>query len=186
MASATYPAQSTSSDVLVRLTADGRAEIEVASHDLGTGTYTILSQFAAAGELDLPISKVSCRLADTFLPPGPCAGGSQTVASVGPAVILGCRKLLPDREAGRPGQATASFNGSEPKGFTFQSFGAQFAEVRVDARRWAAYGSTASLASTTPAGSSTRRPRESGPCGIIQGIGMALMEETALDPYSAG
>ncbi len=99
MASATYPAQNTSSSVKVSLTADGRAEIEVASHDLGTGTYTILCQFAA-NELDLPVSKVSCRLADTFLPPGPCAGGSQTVASVGPAVIAACNKLLTFREAG--------------------------------------------------------------------------------------
>ena len=102
MASATYPAQDTSSDVLVSLTADGRAEIEVASHDLGTGTYTILCQFAAA-ELDLPVSKVSCRLADTFLPPGPCAGGSQTVASVGPAVIAACNKLLRDPQGRQAG-----------------------------------------------------------------------------------
>jgi xanthine dehydrogenase YagR molybdenum-binding subunit len=182
MASATYPAQSTSSDVLVRLTADGRAEIEVASHDLGTGTYTILSQFAAA-ELDLPISKVSCRLADTLLPPGPCAGGSQTVASVGPAVIAACRKLLPDREAGRPGQATASFNGSEPKGFTFQSFGAQFAEVRVDAElgRIRVHRFLGIYDAGRIINEKTARSQVHG--GIIQGIGMALMEETALDPY---
>lgn len=182
MASATYPAQSTSSDVLVRLTADGRAEIEVASHDLGTGTYTILSQFAAA-ELDLPVSKVSCRLADTLLPPGPCAGGSQTVASVGPAVIAACRKLLPDREAGKAGQATASYDGGEPKGFTFQSFGAQFAEVRIDAElgRIRVHRFLGIYDPGRVINEKTARSQVHG--GIIQGIGMALMEETALDPY---
>jgi xanthine dehydrogenase YagR molybdenum-binding subunit len=182
MASATYPAQVAASDVLVRLTADGRAEIEVASHDLGTGTYTILCQFAAA-ELDLPVSKVSCRLADTLLPPGPCAGGSQTVASVGPAVIAACRKLLPDRKAGKPAQITESFGGGTPKGFSFQSFGAQFAEVRVDAElgRIRVHRFLGIYDAGRIINEKTARSQVHG--GIIQGIGMALMEESTLDPY---
>jgi xanthine dehydrogenase YagR molybdenum-binding subunit len=184
MASATYPAQDASSDVLVRLTADGRAEIEVASHDLGTGTYTILSQFAAA-ELDLPISKVSCRLADTLLPPGPCAGGSQTVASVGQAVIAACRdsNLQLDRKAGRAGHAKASFPSSKPNGFSWQSFGAQFAEVRIDAElgRIRVHRFLGIFDPGRVINEKTARSQVHG--GIIQGIGMALMEETALDPY---
>jgi xanthine dehydrogenase YagR molybdenum-binding subunit len=182
MASATYPAQNTSSSVKVKLTADGRAEVEVASHDLGTGTYTILCQFAA-NELDLPVSKVSCRLADTFLPPGPCAGGSQTVASVGPAVIAACNKLLALRKAGMPGEETVTIPGSQPNGFSWQSFGAQFAEVRVDAalgrirvHRFLGIYDVGQIINEK-----TARSQVHG--GIIQGIGMALMEASAYDPY---
>ena len=171
--------------MLVRLTADGRAEIEVASHDLGTGTYTILCQFAAA-ELDLPISKVSCRLADTFLPPGPCAGGSQTVASVGPAVISACRKLLPDRKAGRPGQTTASFGGGSPKASASSPSARSSPKSRADAElgRIRVHRFLGIYDAGRIINEKTARSQVHG--GIIQGIGMALMEETALTRISAG
>ena len=51
MASATYPSYRFPASASVRLTADGsgavRALVQTASHDLGTGTYTVMTQLAA-------------------------------------------------------------------------------------------------------------------------------------------
>ena len=57
--------------------------------DLGTGTYTILTQIAADA-LGLSMEQVTTRLGDTRLPEAPVAGGSWTAASSGTAVMKAC------------------------------------------------------------------------------------------------
>ena len=71
------------------LTPDGKLEVSSATTDIGTGTYTIMSQIAAE-TLGLPIEDVTFRLGDSSLPPAPVQGGSWTAASVGPAVKAAC------------------------------------------------------------------------------------------------
>ena len=71
------------------LTPDGRLEVSSATTDIGTGTYTIMSQIAAE-TLGLRIEDVTFRLGDSTLPPAPVEGGSWTAASVGPAVKAAC------------------------------------------------------------------------------------------------
>ena len=93
MATATYPANRQDSAAKVRLTADGRVVVSCAAHDLGTGTYTTLTQIAAE-TLGLPMKNVTVELADTVLPQAPVAGGSQTSASVGPAVKTACEHAI--------------------------------------------------------------------------------------------
>lgn len=93
MATATYPTNRQESSAKVRLLADGRAIVSTAAHDLGTGTYTTMSQIAAQ-TLGLPLSQVKVELADTAFPQAAVAGGSQTSASVGPAVQAACMKAL--------------------------------------------------------------------------------------------
>jgi xanthine dehydrogenase YagR molybdenum-binding subunit len=85
MASATWPTHRRPASVQVRLLADGSAQVRTASHDIGPGTYTVLTQIAADA-LGLPVEKVKVELGDTKLPPAPVQGGSMTVASVGSAV----------------------------------------------------------------------------------------------------
>ena len=53
--------------------------------DLGTGTYTIMAQQAAAG-LGIDPTKVEVKLGDSTLPKAPVSGGSQSAASVLPAI----------------------------------------------------------------------------------------------------
>lgn len=48
----------------------------------------------AAETLGLPLDRVKVELADTTLPQAAVAGGSQTSASVGPAVQAACKKVL--------------------------------------------------------------------------------------------
>ena len=55
------------------------------SQDLGTGTYTIMAQTAADG-LGLDPHLVEVQLGDSNLPKAPVSGGSQSAASIGPAI----------------------------------------------------------------------------------------------------
>jgi xanthine dehydrogenase YagR molybdenum-binding subunit len=85
MATATYPANRSASSARIQLFADGHAVIYCATQDIGTGTYTVLTQIAAEG-LGLPMGSVQCKLGDSKLPKGPNSGGSQVSASAGGAV----------------------------------------------------------------------------------------------------
>ncbi|MCW1886036.1 xanthine dehydrogenase family protein molybdopterin-binding subunit [Luteolibacter flavescens] len=74
------------------LGADGKLVVSSATSDIGTGTYTIMSQIAAEA-LGLDITDVKFQLGDTALPSSPLQGGSWTAASVGTAVDAACRKI---------------------------------------------------------------------------------------------
>jgi xanthine dehydrogenase YagR molybdenum-binding subunit len=93
MASATYAAHRSPAKARCRLLASGSAEVECACHELGTGTYTTMAQ-TAADSLGLPLSKVEARLGDSDQPEAPVAGGSQSTASVLPAVQMACLSAL--------------------------------------------------------------------------------------------
>ena len=85
MATATYPANRSAAEAQVRMLADGSVVVRSATHDLGTGTYTVMSQ-VAADAIGVPVAKVRFELGDSRLPKAPGAGGSQSAASVSPAV----------------------------------------------------------------------------------------------------
>jgi len=85
MATATYPVRRSKSSALARLLPDGTAYVQAGSQDLGTGTYTVMTQ-TAADALGLPFEKVRFELGDTLMPETPVSGGSQTAASTGSAV----------------------------------------------------------------------------------------------------
>jgi xanthine dehydrogenase YagR molybdenum-binding subunit len=85
MATATYPARRQKAKASATINADGSAVVRSGTHDLGTGTYTVMTQIAAEA-LGMPVAKVTFELGDTGLPEAPVSGGSQTVASVGPVV----------------------------------------------------------------------------------------------------
>jgi xanthine dehydrogenase YagR molybdenum-binding subunit len=71
----------------VTLNRDGSALVEAAAHDIGTGTYTIMTQ-VAADALGLAPSKLAVRLGDTRLPESHPAIGSATTANATAAVML--------------------------------------------------------------------------------------------------
>jgi xanthine dehydrogenase YagR molybdenum-binding subunit len=85
MATATYPTNRQKSKASAAIHADGSAVVRSGTHDLGTGTYTVMTQIAADA-LGIPPAKVRFELGDTAMPEAPVSGGSMTVASVGPAV----------------------------------------------------------------------------------------------------
>jgi xanthine dehydrogenase YagR molybdenum-binding subunit len=85
MATATYPANRSAAQAVVRLLPGGRMFVGSGTQDLGTGMYTIMAQQAAAG-LGIDPTLVDVKLGDSMLPKAPVSGGSQSSASVLPAI----------------------------------------------------------------------------------------------------
>ncbi|HSU21934.1 MAG TPA: xanthine dehydrogenase family protein molybdopterin-binding subunit [Variovorax sp.] len=75
-----------------RLTAAGDLEIATAGSDIGTGTYTVVSQVASE-TLGVPLGRITARLGDSDLPASPVEGGSWGAASSGAATQLACRRI---------------------------------------------------------------------------------------------
>ena len=76
----------------VRLGPDGIATVRMAMTDIGTGTYTILTQIAAE-MLGLPSAQIRVELGDTNLPFAAGSGGSFGAASSGSALFDSCTSL---------------------------------------------------------------------------------------------
>ena len=72
--------------VRIVLTANGHAEVSCATSDIGTGTYTIMTQ-VAADMLGLPLDSVTVKLGDSTLPQSPVEGGSWIAASVSNGIV---------------------------------------------------------------------------------------------------
>ncbi len=92
MATATYPAGRSSASARVQMSINGDVKVMTAAADIGTGTYTVLAQ-TAADALGVSVEKITVQIGDTLLPPAPLAGGSQTTASVHPAVLAASEML---------------------------------------------------------------------------------------------
>ena len=192
LATATYPAHLDSATASATRLADGSFVVRSGTHDMGTGTYTVMTQIAAQA-LGVPMEAVRFELGDTRLPRAPTSGGSMTVASVGPAVVAACESLhrmLAQRkhETGPPfevlearGEAHPKSGDEEAQECACRSFGAVFVEVRVDedlaiirVPRIVATYSVGRIINRKTATSQIRG-------GIIMGIGQALLEESLLD-----
>jgi xanthine dehydrogenase YagR molybdenum-binding subunit len=90
MATGVWEAQMNKTSARAVLTIDGKLEVATATADIGTGTYTILTQIGADA-LGVPMEDVTARIADTTLPKSPVEGGSWTAASAGSAVDAACK-----------------------------------------------------------------------------------------------
>lgn len=95
MATAAHEMDPGAAAAYAELRVDGSAVIGVASHDIGTGTYTVFGQIAA-DVLGLAPDRIIVRLGDTDLPEAPPSIGSQTVAYVGPAIRRACEAVRDD------------------------------------------------------------------------------------------
>ncbi len=201
----TYPARQRDSSAIVKLTRKGddvNASIELAASDLGTGTHTILAQ-TAAEVLGLPINKVGVKIGDSSLPPAAGSVGSVGAASFANAVNDGCEKITDELIAKsgkqffvRPTAAEmmVSENLTEfqtrvdakppanANDYSVHSFNANFAEVWVNDATGMV--KVPRFVAVTAAGRilnpKTSRSQIIG--GVIWGIGMALTEESIIDP----
>jgi xanthine dehydrogenase YagR molybdenum-binding subunit len=135
VASATYPRYVLlGSRATIRFGDDGRYGVRIGAADLGTGTWTALTQ-VAADALECPVAAVTLEIGDTDQPPATVAGGSSGISSWGWAIVAAARELR-RLHGGRP-SAGAEATAETPKPpddatFAQHSFGAQFAEVRVN------------------------------------------------------
>lgn len=90
MAGAIYTHWRWPANARVTLQADGSVLVEAGTHELGTGTYTVLQQ-VAADTLGVPLEKVSVRIGDTRLPTSHASIGSATAANAGGSVMLAAK-----------------------------------------------------------------------------------------------
>jgi xanthine dehydrogenase YagR molybdenum-binding subunit len=186
VASATYPARRQPSQAIARVSDDGNFTIEIAAADIGTGARTVLTQIAADA-LEVDRGRVEVRIGDSDLPQAMLAGGSMGTTSWGTAVIGVCDKLRELITGGIPaGGAEADYDTAEDverqAELSRHSFGAQFIEVRVDVdsaevQVARALGVFAAGRIINPI---TARSQFIG--GMTMGIGMALHEQSLLDP----
>ena len=188
VASSTYPARRRPSQAIARAEHDGRFVVRIGAADIGTGARTVLTQIAADA-LDVDPALVTLELGDSALPFAMLAGGSMGTASWGSAVVKACA-LLSERLGELGGEVPAA--GFEVTADTAEdvaaderlerhAFGAQFAEVRVDAdtgevRVPRLLGVFAAGRILNPL---TARSQLIG--GMTMGLSMALHEESILD-----
>lgn len=92
MGTATYPANRGPAAAIARILPDGTAMVASGTQDLGTGTYTVMTQ-VSADALGFPPEKIHFALGDSTLPQAPGSGGSQSAASVSPAVHDACTQV---------------------------------------------------------------------------------------------
>jgi xanthine dehydrogenase YagR molybdenum-binding subunit len=229
MATATYHARQQPASARYRLRPDGSVLVQAGTQDIGTGTYTVMTQIAADA-LGLPVERVSFELGDSTFPETPSSVGSFTAASTGSAVKmagLAMRQRLislavadarsplhgvavedvslvdgalvsrRDRARKDPLAAIAARSGAEitvehktqpskeREAYSCHSFGAQFAEVRVDEDLGEVRVSriVGAFAGGRILNAKTAHSQYLG--GIVWGIGMALHEHTERDPRTA-
>jgi len=91
VAGCSWIAERMEAEVSVELRDDGTVRVSSATQDIGTGTYTVLSQIVSE-KMGIPHDRIEVVLGDSSLPPGPISGGSWASASLVPAVSQAIEK----------------------------------------------------------------------------------------------
>jgi xanthine dehydrogenase YagR molybdenum-binding subunit len=128
VAASTYPARRGPSQASAKVEDDGFV-VRIAAADIGTGARTALTRIAAQ-TLGTSTERVRVEVGDSALPRAFIAGGSMGTASWGSAVVKACEALLKN---GTEGTGDTTEDVAADSGFARHAFGAQFAEVGVDA-----------------------------------------------------
>jgi len=92
MAGGVWEAMQMKASAKARIDAKGQLTVSSATTDIGTGTYTVMTQIAAQAS-GVAMANIRFLLGDSSLPTAPLQGGSFTVSSVGTAVQQACEAL---------------------------------------------------------------------------------------------
>ncbi|OEV26582.1 xanthine dehydrogenase [Streptomyces nanshensis] len=189
VASSTYPAYAFPGSVAeIERRADGGGgpggyAVRIGAADLGTGTWTALTQIAADA-LDCPLGEVHLEIGDTDLPSGTVAGGSSGINSWGSTVVAAARAFREEHGAApAPGARTRASMPSDPalRNYAAHSFGAQFAEVRVHTGTGEVRVPRMLGVFSTGRIINPRTARSQFIGGMVMGMSMALFEESVFD-----
>jgi xanthine dehydrogenase YagR molybdenum-binding subunit len=184
VASAVYPAMiQPGNSARIEHVAPGRFAVQIGAVDIGTGTWTALTQIAA-DMLGCDVGAVDLQIGDTELPPASVEGGSSGISSWGRAIyaaVQAFRRQHGDEPAvGAAATADAPENEEADK-YGMYSFGAHFVEARVSRHtgelhvsRMLGVFSVGRVINPT-----TVRSQFIG--GMTMGLSMALHEESVRD-----
>jgi xanthine dehydrogenase YagR molybdenum-binding subunit len=189
VAASTYPVYQFPATALVQVDRAGHYRVRIDATDIGTGAWTVLTQIAADA-LEVPPERVQLEIGDSALPRAFVAGGSSGTASWGWAIFNAASALRTRLRKEYGGsipagglEASGAFETNpEAQQFSMHAFGAQFAEVRVNAdtgevRVPRLLGVFAAGRIINP---KTARSQFLG--GMTMGLSMALHEASVLDP----
>jgi len=214
MATATYPGRRMAAGCRVVTDAEGCVQFSSATHEVGNGVRTVMTQLAA-DVTGLPVNRVSFLSGDSLFPAAPYSGASQTTATVGSAVFAAAAEWKSRFLAaitGDPGSPSfgadpavvdvaasasaagkyrdqLSFDASSDSGDqstqAYQSFGAHFCEVEVDEHIGRA--SVLRWVAVMDCGRvlNPKLARNQVMGGITFGLGMALLEQIPYDEATA-
>lgn len=112
-ATACYPSNIGPAAARISLTADGKASVGIAGHEIGTGAYTVVA-ITAARSLGLRVADVTVLMGDSDLPPLMIAGGSNNAASAANVVAKACEELRQRIAGAAVLAADSSFRGADP------------------------------------------------------------------------
>ena len=210
MAAATRQNPLQPSSATVQIGPDGVVTARMAMTDIGTGSYTILTQIASE-MLGVPVGKVHVELGDTSFPAASGSGGSFGAGSSGSALFDACTNLRSKLAAASgidPAQAVfangmitgggksaslASLAGSGMSAdgaikpgsmkhqFSQQSYGAHFAEVAVNMDTGEPRLRRMLGVFTAGRILNPKTARSQAIGGMIFGIGAALEEQVVMD-----
>ncbi|MFE1996247.1 xanthine dehydrogenase family protein molybdopterin-binding subunit [Streptomyces parvulus] len=189
VASATYPVLVGPGVASARALPGGDFLVRVNATDIGTGARTVLAQIAADA-LGAPLDAVRVEIADSDIGFGSVAGGSSGTASWGSAVHEACARLSgmlagrsePLPEEGLVAEADTSGKADAESPYARHAFGAHFAEVAVDTVSGEVR--VTRLLGVFAAGRilNARTARSQFIGGMTMGLGMALTEDSTMDP----
>ncbi len=185
VASSTYPRYALPGSVAsIRYGADRRYAVRVGAADIGTGTWTALTQIAADA-LCCPVELVRMEIGDTDQPSASVEGGSSGITSWGSTIVAAARAFRAEHgDEPKEGAETSAEMPENPdeKRFAMHSFGAQFAEVHV-------HVDTGEIRVPRMLGVfsvgriiNPRTARSQFIGGMTMGLSMALHEESVMDP----
>jgi xanthine dehydrogenase YagR molybdenum-binding subunit len=134
VASAVYPAMiQPGNSARIECVAPQRFAVQIGAVDIGTGTWTALTQIAADA-LGCEMTAVDLQIGDTDLPTASVEGGSAGISSWGRAVVTAARAFRDEHgDNPTPGAATSADapDNDEAEKYGMYSFGAHFVEARV-------------------------------------------------------
>lgn len=185
VASATYPAMQMPGNT-ARITYDreGHYLVEIGAADIGTGTWTTLTQIAADA-LGCALDAVDVQIGDSSLPDASVAGGSSGINSWGRAIVAAAQQFRSDH--GKPPTVGASAVAEAPENpedgpLTLQSFGAHFVEAHVNADTGEIRVPRMLGVFDVGRAINPRTLRSQLIGGMTMGLSMALHEESVRDP----
>ncbi len=183
VAASTYPANQLPATALAQVDRAGNYRVCIDATDIGTGAWTVLTQIAADA-LEVRPERVQLEIGDSALPKAGVAGGSAGTASWGWAIFNAASALRARLHKEDGGiipaeglEATGAFDTNpEAQQFSMHAFGAQFAEVRVNADTGEVRVPRLLGVFINP---KTARSQLLG--GMTMGLSMALHEASVLD-----
>jgi xanthine dehydrogenase YagR molybdenum-binding subunit len=112
-ATSCYPSNVAPCAARLAVSPDGKARVQLAAHEIGTGAYTTVA-IAAAHALGLKVEDVTVSLGDSDLPPVPVAGGSNNAASTANAVLKACEEVRGRLATAAVADRAGPFAGDDP------------------------------------------------------------------------